>query len=71
MYKVSIYPDQLNQLHHDKTLEHLYPANNGELQQKMTQEEFDEFLKSNNLIVYRHHLKKYQDGEICGEFTVI
>ncbi|MGZ4032751.1 MAG: hypothetical protein ACXVP2_11395 [Tumebacillaceae bacterium] len=71
MYKVSIYRNQLEKMQHDKSLTHLYPANNEMLQQKMSDEEFEEFLKTNNLIVYHNHLKNYQDGIVCGEFTVI
>lgn len=71
LYKVSLYPEQLAKLHHDKSLEHLYPANNGAVQKKMTREEFDDFLKTNDLIVYRHHLKSYQEGIVCGEFSEV
>lgn len=71
MYKVSIYANQLEKMNQDKSLEHLYPATNERLQQKMSQEEFDEFLKTNNLIVYHNHLKSYQDGIICGEFSEV
>jgi hypothetical protein len=71
MYKVSIYRNQLENMQQDKSLEHLYPATNDRVQQKMSRGEFDEFLKTNNLVVYHNHLKNYQDGIICGEFTEV
>lgn len=35
---------------------------------EVSSNEFDQFLKTNNLISYHHELKKYEDGEVCGEF---
>ncbi|MFV9511603.1 hypothetical protein [Tepidibacillus sp. LV47] len=35
----------------------------------MSNEEFDQFLKSNNLIVYKNHLKFYESREVVGTFT--
>ncbi|MBP1930488.1 hypothetical protein [Ammoniphilus resinae] len=35
----------------------------------LSEEEFDGFMKSNNLIVYHNTIKGYETGEIYGEFT--
>jgi hypothetical protein len=35
---------------------------------RISEEEFDGFLKENNLIVYRQSLKAYEDGEVVGHF---
>jgi hypothetical protein len=35
---------------------------------EVTEEEFDGFLKDNNLILYRNTLKSYENGEVVGEF---
>ncbi|WP_018132580.1 hypothetical protein [Effusibacillus pohliae] len=37
----------------------------------MSEETFEQFLKENNLIVYKHHIKQYEDGKILGDFTVV
>lgn len=36
----------------------------------ISQEEFDGFLKANNLITYHNTLKGYEDGTVYGEFEV-
>lgn len=36
----------------------------------ITREEFDEFIKANNLILYHQTLKAYEDGAVYGEFSV-
>jgi len=36
----------------------------------VSKEEFDGFLKANNLISYRNTLKTYEDGLVHGEFSV-
>ncbi|HJV44392.1 MAG TPA: hypothetical protein VJ824_01570 [Bacillota bacterium] len=35
----------------------------------ITDREFADFLRTNNLITYHNMLKTYEDGEIQGEFT--
>jgi hypothetical protein len=35
----------------------------------VSQDEFEDFLKANNLIMYHNILKTYEDGEVHGEFT--
>ncbi|WP_380026711.1 hypothetical protein [Effusibacillus consociatus] len=37
----------------------------------MRDEDFKDFLKTNNLIVYKNHIKEYQDGDILGDFSVV
>lgn len=39
-----------------------------ELSTIVSQNEFDQFLKENNLILYKDMLKQYEDGEIIGYF---
>lgn len=34
----------------------------------LTEQEFNQFIKNNNLILYKHTLKQYEDGEIVGSF---
>ncbi|TCS78461.1 hypothetical protein [Tepidibacillus fermentans] len=36
----------------------------------VSDEEFDQFMKNNNLIVYRNLLKLYENGEVIGTFSV-
>jgi hypothetical protein len=69
--KISLYRDQLGKMHHDKSLEDFYPANNTSVQTTMNEEQFDDFCKVNNLILYRHQLKNYQDGVVWGEISVV
>jgi hypothetical protein len=37
---------------------------------QVTEQEFDSFLKTNNLITYRNTLKGYEDGEVYGEYNL-
>lgn len=37
---------------------------------KISNQEFDRFLKANNLISYRNTLKAYEDGSVYGEFSL-
>ncbi len=34
----------------------------------VTESEFNQFIKDNNLILYKNILKQYEDGEIIGSF---
>ncbi|HEU4962390.1 MAG TPA: hypothetical protein VFV52_00810 [Bacilli bacterium] len=70
MIKVTLYEDSLGTLDEDKSLDPFRQSLATKYQAKMNEEEFDEFLKANNLITYRHHLKRYHDGVVCGEFTL-
>ena len=36
----------------------------------VSKEEFDQFLKANNLISYHNTLKAYEDGAVYGEFSL-
>lgn len=36
----------------------------------LSQEEFDGFLKANNLVTYHNTLKGYEDGTVYGEFEL-
>jgi hypothetical protein len=40
------------------------------LESFMSDEEFSNFLKENNLIVYKHHIKDYEHGTTFGDFTI-
>lgn len=71
MISVQLYHDQYAKMSHDKSLHHFFPKNSAVMECKMTEGEFDEFLKENDMITIRHHLKTYQDGQICGEFDVL
>jgi len=66
--KVELFHDAYEKMNRDKTLEHFFPANSAVLQCEMSNEDFDSFLKQNNLITYRSTIKRYQDGMICGRF---
>ncbi|WP_134700109.1 hypothetical protein [Ammoniphilus sp. YIM 78166] len=44
------------------------PGSHG-MQATVTNEEFDGFLKANNLITYHNTLKGYEDGTVYGEFN--
>lgn len=37
----------------------------------MQDEHFKEFLRVNNLILYKNHIKEYQDGDFIGDFGVV
>lgn len=45
-------------------------AEGNRLSAALTRDQFEEFLKENNLIVYKNNIKAYQDGEEVGEFNV-
>jgi hypothetical protein len=68
--KVKLYHDSYAEMSADKTLDGFFPVNSAELQREMTEAEFDDFCKANNLITYRQNLKRYQDGVTCGTFSV-
>ena len=68
--KVRLYHDSYAEMNADKTLEDFYPVNSAELQREMTEEEFDDFCKANDLILYRENLKRYHDGKTLGTFSV-
>lgn len=36
----------------------------------MQEDEFQSFLRTNDLILYKNHIKSYQNGEVYGEFSV-
>ena len=35
----------------------------------MSEDEFDEFMRNNNIISYKNQLKLYENGEVIGTFT--
>lgn len=71
MIKVTLYEEKFGALDEDKSLDQFRMSlSPNKMQTKMTEEEFDAFLKTNNLITYRNHLKRYQDGVVCGEFIL-
>ena len=70
MIEVDLYHDAHRAMEADKSLDGFYPVNSAVLRKKMNEEEFDDFCKANNLILYRNKLKRYEDGMTCGEFTL-
>lgn len=36
----------------------------------LNKEEYEKFMNDNNLIPYKHQLKRYESGEILGSFNV-
>ncbi len=71
MIQVKLYHDQYAKMQHEKTLDRFFPKNSVVMECKMSEGEFDQFLKASDMITYKHLLKTYQDGQICGEFTVL
>ncbi|MBO8171474.1 MAG: hypothetical protein H0Z33_06210 [Bacillaceae bacterium] len=72
MFEIRLQPDQADGLPYFNRSQnkiefsreqHLLVAN-------MPEEQFEKFLRDNNLIVYHNMLKGYEDGEIYGEFSV-
>jgi hypothetical protein len=41
-----------------------------QLSATITHEEFEDFCKTNNMIIYHNTLKSYEDGQVYGEFAL-
>jgi len=69
--KVNLYHDAYRELSKEEaeSVQGFAPINSAVLQAEMSGEEFDSFLKDNDLITYRRTLKRYHDGMVCGEFS--
>lgn len=70
MITVEINKDFMNALYFDALHNKNRLTKNGEkYSAEITMDEYDQFMKDNNLIPYKNLLKQYEDGEIVGSFT--
>ncbi len=48
-----------------------FQQNGNQLTVAMQEREFEDFLRANNLVVYKDELKSYQDGKVVGKFRLV
>ncbi|WCK55947.1 hypothetical protein PP175_08530 [Aneurinibacillus sp. Ricciae_BoGa-3] len=70
MIEMKLLPDSIQSLYFDSLTRGRaqFSQHGGGYVGLISEEEFDGFLKENNLIVYRQSLKAYEDGEVVGHF---
>jgi hypothetical protein len=69
--QVSIEGEKFGDLKEDAYVRWGFESKDGNrLVAAMKDEDFAEFLRVNNLIVYKNHIKEYQDGDVLGDFTL-
>lgn len=70
MIQVSLYPDKMENAREARLLAQFDRSGEG-YRAQMSEGQFEEFCKVNNLILYRDRLKNYQDGMVWGEISEV
>ncbi|BCJ85243.1 hypothetical protein [Effusibacillus dendaii] len=71
MIQVEMNQEQFARLPEQDTQKWGFQAKEGNrLTAAMSVEQFSAFLRDNNLIVYKQHIKDYEHGTIYGEFNL-
>ncbi len=70
MIKIQIEKESMNHLFFDALPKgkNQFVNQNEKFSTQLTFDEYDHFMKDNNLITYKNQLKQYEDGKIIGTF---